>query len=308
MNIRDLRYLVALAELGNFRRAADRCFVSQPTLSGQIKKLEETLGMTLVERSHKFVKLTEGGQQILECAHRVLHEVDHMKAIASSIGNPFAGNFRLGGFPTIAPYLFPELVPFIRQAMPKLKLILMEAKTQDLLVSLQDGSIDAAILALPVDASGLVCQPLFDDEFLLAVEPDHALAQQSSVSMAELASERLLLLEEGHCLRTQALDLCQHHNIQEESFRATSLETLRQMVKAGTGVTLIPRIAADADHDICYVPFTAPAPSRVIGLVWQKGHHREAVMQQLAQIIRALPTMPPEAHYLPMCQISSSAR
>jgi len=288
MNLRDLQYLVAVADVRNFSQAADKCFVSQPTLSNQIRKLEETLGITLFERNNKRVIPTETGEQIVALARKVLHQVDTMHDVAKSSKDPLAGKFRLGAFPTLSTYIFPSLVPKITAALPQLKLVLIEEKTQQLLERLKRGELDAAFLALPIHDEQLEVRALFDDEFLLATPPTHALAQKKQVAQADIGSEKLLLLEEGHCLRDQALAVCQLAGSEEEQdFRATSLETLRQMVKAGTGITFMPHIAIQPDErDICYIPFKKPAPYRTIGLVWRKTSVRTAVIEKLAALLR----------------------
>ncbi len=287
MNLRDLQYLVAVADVRNFSQAADKCFVSQPTLSNQIRKLEETLGITLFERNNKRVIPTETGEQIVALARKVLHQVDTMHDVAKSSKDPLAGKFRLGAFPTLSTYIFPSLVPKITAALPQLKLVLIEEKTQQLLERLKRGELDAAFLALPIHDEQLEVRALFDDEFLLATPPSHALAAKKQVAQTDITNEKLLLLEEGHCLRDQALAVCQLAGSEEEQdFRATSLETLRQMVKAGTGITFMPHIAIQPDErDICYIPFKKPAPYRTIGLVWRKTSVRTAVIEKLAALL-----------------------
>jgi LysR family hydrogen peroxide-inducible transcriptional activator len=287
MNLRDLEYLVAIADLRSFGAAAKRCFVSQPTLSGQIKKLEASLGARLFERTNKQVMPTEIGQAVVEAARRVLAETEAIREIAESSRDPFSGRFRLGAFPTLSTYLFPELVSKIARAMPKLRLILVEEKTAVLLARLQSGELDAALVALPIPDGRLSSRELFNDPFLLAVSPAHPLAKNKRVHPDELSRFRLMLLDEGHCLRDQALELCRLEGITEEpDFRATSLETLRQMVKAGTGITLMPAIAArDREPGIRYIPFAAPAPSRRIGLVWRKTSVRLKIIERLASLL-----------------------
>lgn len=287
MNLRDLQYLIAVADMRNFNRAAEKCHVSQPALSNQIRKLEETLGITLFERNNKRVMITESGELIVALARNILNDVDAMQEIARSAQDPLTGKFRLGAFPTLSPYLFPELVPKIMQDMPQLKLVLMEEKTHVLLERLKRGELDAALLALPVNDDQLEVKPLFEDEFLLAVAPQHPLAKWKTVKQEDLHHNKLLLLEEGHCLRDQALSICQLTGIEEEQdFRATSLETLRQMVKAGTGITLMPRIAIHPqENSIRYIPFTATAPRRTIALVWRKTSARLAVIRRLQELI-----------------------
>ncbi|MCB2081112.1 MAG: LysR family transcriptional regulator, partial [Rickettsiales bacterium] len=222
MNLRDMHYLVAVADLRNFSEAAVQCHVSQPTLSHQIKKLEEWLGVQVFERTNRRVMPTEAGEAIIRTARRILQEVEHIHDIAESARDPFSGKFRLGAFPTLSTYIFPGLVPRIHDAMPKLRLILLEEKTQQLVERLRAGTLDAALLALPVQDDTLVSAPLFEDAFFLAVPEGHALAGHQVITQLELAEYPLMLLEEGHCLRDQALDVC--HNAggaEEQDFRAT---------------------------------------------------------------------------------------
>ncbi len=286
MNIRDLQYIVAVARLGHFGKAAEACHVSQPTLSGQIKKLEEQLGVQIFERTNRRVVATDTGLHIIAHARQILAEVGKIKELAKSAQDPLSGECRLGAFPTLASYIFPRLVMDIKAVMPDLRLILLEEKTDILLARLRAGDIDAALLALPIEDESLHMQALFEDEFVLAVPADHVLSRYKHVSQDVLTQYPLLLLEEGHCLRDQALDVCRRHHLNEEQdFRATSLETLRQMVKAGTGLTFMPKVATrEDDKGICYIPFTAPAPKRTIGLVWRKTSSKDIVMRNILEI------------------------
>jgi len=291
MNIRDLKYLLAISETGNFSRAAERCHVSQPTLSGQVKKLEEKLGVSVFERTSKQIILTAVGEQILVSARKIIAEVERIDALADAAIDPLSGRFRLGAFPTLASYLFPDMVKPINTCMPGLKLILVEEKTQNLIEKLKTGEIDAALLALPVINEQFNVQVLFDDYFRLAVNSTHPLAKKTVIGQKSLLSKDLLLLEEGHCLRDQALEVCSLTGANEEQdFRATSLETLRLMVKAGTGITLIPEIAIDFrtqkdQSGISYIPFKKPRPKRTIGLVWRKTLVKSAVVDEIIKIL-----------------------
>lgn len=286
MNIRDLSYFLAVAELEHFGKAAEQCYVSQPTLSGQIKKLEENLGVTLFERTNRRVILTDVGRNIATHAKLILREVDVINEIAESANDPLSGKFRIGAFPTLSTYVFPELVTKVKKVLPKIRIILLEEKTNILLNKLKDGDIDAALLALPVNDINLVSHKLFEDEFFLAVPPDHELNECKLVDQKTLIKHRLLLLEEGHCLRDQALEVCNLHGIAEEQdFKATGLETLRQMVKAGTGITFMPKVAiTKSEAGIHYIPFKAPAPTRTIGLVWRKTTSRLEVIQKVIEM------------------------
>ena len=290
MNLRDLRYLVALADLRHFGRAADACFVSQPTLSTQIRKLEEELGVVLIERAPRKVMLTAAGQDAVQRARRIVAEVDELKESARRSRDPSSGALRLGVFPTLGPYLLPHVVPQLRERFPQLELLLTEEKSDVLLARLREGKLDAALLALPVHDDQLHAQFLFEEPFLLATPQQHPLAQANGLHVDALGDETLLLLEDGHCLRDQALDVCRLSGAQEKAgFRATSLETLRQMVAAGVGVTLLPALSV---HDpivqpagIRLVRFADPAPSRRIALVWRKSSALDGFLQQLADVI-----------------------
>ena len=294
MNLRDLRYLVALADLRHFGRAAEACHVSQPTLSTQLKKLEDELGVQLVERAPRKVMLTPVGSDIVVRARRVLADVEQMRETARRTADPEAGSVRLGLFPTLAPYLLPHVVPKIRSRFPRLELLLVEEKTEALLTQLREGRLDAAILALPLHEDWLQIEKLFEEPFLLAVPHGHALAKQGSMKLAELSKQHLLLLEDGHCLRDQALAVCAMAGAGEkDGFRATSLETLRQMVAAGVGITLLPLLAVKppvpASGNIELVPFRNPPPSRKLALVWRRSSAMGEFLRKLAATLRDLP-------------------
>lgn len=294
MNLRDLRYLVTLAELLHFGRAADACHVSQPTLSTQIRKLEEELGVALVERAPRHVMLTAAGQDIATRARRVLAEVEQMRETARRTSDPEAGSVRLGVFPTLGPYLLPHVVPRIRARFPRLELLLVEEKTEVVLHMLRDGKLDAAVLAMPLHEDWLETEFLFEEPFLLAVPEGHPLSSHRDLRLSELSNQHLLLLEEGHCLRDQALEVCSLAGAGEkDGFRATSLETLRQMVAAGVGVTLLPMLAVkppvSPSDNIRLLAFRDPPPSRRMALVWRKSSAMGAFLHQLAAVLRDLP-------------------
>ena len=290
MNLRDLKYLVALADLRHFGKAADACFVSQPTLSTQIRKLEEELGVTLVERAPRKVMLTAAGQDVVQRARRIVAEIDEMKEAARRSRDPESGSLRLGVFPTLGPYLLPHAVPRLRERFPGLELLLVEEKSDVLLQRLRDGKLDATLLALPLHDDQLHAEFLFEEPFLLAAPQQHELARGKSLSVDQLSDETLLLLEDGHCLRDQALDVCRLSGAQEKSgFRATSLETLRQMVAAGVGVTLLPALSVHEPiaqpANIRLVKFRKPAPSRRIALVWRKSSALDGFLHDVADAI-----------------------
>ena len=294
MNLRDLRYLVALAEHRHFGRAAAASFVSQPTLSTQIKKLEEELGVALVERTPRKVLLTEVGREIAQRAREVLGEIEQIRAAAQRTRDPESGTVRLGIFPTLGPYLLPHVVPAIRARFPRLELLLTEEKTEVILRLLREGRLDAGILALPIHDDQLHQEFLFEEDFVLAVPEGHPLAARTALKLGDLAEQNLLLLEDGHCLRDQALEVCHLAGAVEHSgFRATSLETLRQMVAAGVGITLLPSLAVKppvaSSGDIHLVPFRGDPPSRRIAMVWRKSSAIVAFLKTLAGVLRAVP-------------------
>lgn len=294
MNLRDLRYFVALADTRHFGRAAEICFVSQPTLSTQLKKLEDELGVTLFERAPRNLLLTPAGEQILPHARQALAQVGLMQEVAKHIRDPEAASVRLGIFPTLAPYLLPHVVPNIRRRFPHLELLLVEEKTEALIQQLRSGMIDAAILAEPVIDEYFESMHLFTEPFVLALPENHPLTRQRTLGMGELEQQHLLLLEDGHCLRDQALAVCALSGAAEkDGFRATSLETLRQMVAAGVGITLLPILAVqppvpDSPH-IRLMPFRDPAPTRRIALYWRKSSVRSGFLGDLGQQIAQLP-------------------
>ena len=290
LKLKDLQYLVALADTRHFGKAAAKCFVSQPTLSAQLKKLEDSLGAPLIERQPRNVTLTEIGERVVERARRMLSDSDEIIDLAKHSRDPLAGNLRVALIPTIGPYLLPIVAGTLRKQLPRLKLLLNEYQTEPLLERLKSGSIDVGILALPIDVDGLVARTLYDEPFTVAMPANHRLAQRARVKLQDLADEKLLLLEDGHCLRDQALEVCSRIGLHEnDDYRATSLETLRQMVAAGHGITLLPELAAEASHgderSLAVRPFTKPAPKRTVGAVWRKSSTRVAAIEALCEII-----------------------
>jgi len=290
VNLKDLKYLVALADTGHFGKAAERTFVSQPTLSAQLKKLEEYLGVKLVERQPKNVQLTEVGKQVVVRARRMLDEGDEIIALARSNTDPFVGKLKLGFIPTIGPYLLPRVMSKLRKALPRLGLMLYEYQTEPLLKRLRDGEIDVAVLALPAPNDGMETRTLYQEAFTVALPADHALAAKSMIKLSDLKGHTLLLLEDGHCLRDQALEVCSRIDVREvEDFRATSLETLRQMVIAGLGITLLPELAAEAPFNsqrgLTIRQIAKPTPSRTVGAVWRKSSTRTAAITAVCDVI-----------------------
>lgn len=287
MNLRDLKYLSALDEHKSFRKAADAVFVSQPTLSMQIKKLEEYLQVQLIERNNNNILLTRAGKEILEQAKIILGAEKNILDIAKSFSDPLSGELKIGAFPTLAPYYFPKIIPAINKEFPKLKLLLIEEKTESLIESLKRGKIDLAFLALPIKESELETVSILKEEFLLAVPENHRLANKEQVSEDDLEGEELLLLEDGHCLRDQALEFCKLAGAEEnKSFRATSLETLRQMVLANVGITIIPEMAKKIDG-LKYIKFKDSSKAfREIGIVYRKHSHREKLFRGIEENIK----------------------
>jgi LysR family hydrogen peroxide-inducible transcriptional activator len=290
LKLKDLRYLVAVADLRHFGRAAARCFVSQPTLSAQLKKLEQALGVQLIERAPNNVSLTAAGEEIVARARRILEASDEVVALARSQRDPLAGPLRVGLLPTIGPYLLPRVSPAIRRALPRLQLRLYEYQTAPMLERLRGGELDVGILALPVELTGLESRELYREPFLVALPERHPLAAHETLRVADLEGETLLLLEDGHCLRDQALEVCARAGVREpQDFRATSLETLRQMVATGAGVTLLPELAVRGAYrsarGVALRPFARPVPVRRVGAVWRKSSARRAAIDALCKLI-----------------------
>lgn len=289
MNIRDLEYLVALAEHKHFRRAADSCHVSQPTLSGQIRKLEDELGVMLLERTSRKVLFTQQGLLLVDQAKTVLREVKVLQEMASLQGESMSGPLHIGLIPTVGPYLLPHIIPALHKSYPKLEMYLHEAQTQSLLAQLDSGKLDCAILAMVKESAPFIEVPLFEEPMKLAIYEEHPWHDRTSVPMGDLSGQRLLMLEDGHCLRDQALGFCFQAGAKEDThFRATSLETLRNMVAAGSGITLLPDLAVPQEpkrDGVCYLDCTAPKPSRSIILVYRPGSPLRNRYEQLAETI-----------------------
>ncbi len=293
MNLRDLRYIVAVADLGHFGRAATACHVSQPTLSGQILKLEEKLGVGIFERVGKSIATTAAGEQILEHARRAIAAADDLLACAKACRDPMIGPLHLGVIPTLGPYLMPFVLPRARRMMPATPLLLVEDLTSRLIDLVVSGRLDAAIIASDPESPGLESADLFDEPFFLVLPEDHPLAGRPSVAAADIDPQSLLLLADGHCLRDQALELCHHPDLGEDAMadmRATSLQTLLHMAAAGYGMTLAPGLALLEPHGL---PGTltarridgAPA-SRRVRLISRRTNPRRPALLALANLIR----------------------
>lgn len=291
-SIRQLEYLVAVAEHLNFREAAESCHVTQPALSTQLQQLEALLGVQLFERDTRRVVATTAGTIIAEQARGILAATDQMLDTARAQGVPLTGRLRLGAIPTVAPYILPTVVQAARRAHEELILLLTEDQTDRLVARLQGGELDVLLLALDVDLHGAEEMQLFSDPFVLACPKDHALASKEVLAEADLDGETVLLLDEGHCLRSHALPICKTSGMTEYAdFRATSLGTLLQMVGAGLGVTLVPEMAVAAEsqrnENVVFRPFDEGGPSRRIGLAWRKSSARAEEFKGLGETIRA---------------------
>lgn len=281
--LRQWRYLVALAEIRHFGKAAEACFVTQSTLSAGIQELETQLGAALVDRTKRKVVLTPLGEELAGRARELLREAEEMVLLARAAAAPLSGPLRLGVIPTISPFLLPRVLPTLRRRFPDLKLFLREDLTARLIEQLQAGRLDLLLIALPYEGGALDTLELFDDEFLVACRNDHVMTKRQSVKLDDLAEAPLLLLEDGHCLRDHALAACRlPPSPRRDGFAATSLHTLVQMVDSGLGVTLLPRLALDAGilrgTDVVTRPLAgegkAKAPARHIGLAWRRGTQR----------------------------------
>ena len=299
MTLTELRYIVAVARERHFGRAADACFVSQPTLSVAVKKLEDELGVTLFERGSNEVAVTAVGQEIVTQAQRVLQQAAAIKELAKHGKNPLDGPLRFGVIYSIAPYLLPALVPKMIKAAPQMPLIIEENFSHRLLEMLKSGEIDCAILALPFAEPGLMMQPVYDEPFMVAMPAGHAWEKRKSIPAADLKKETMLLLGSGHCLRDQVLQVCPDlmrfssrgaEGIQR-SFEGSSLETIRHMVASGVGVTVLPASAVSElprkKDLIVYRPFAAPVPDRRVALAWRKSFTRMESIETLRASILA---------------------
>jgi LysR family hydrogen peroxide-inducible transcriptional activator len=284
--------LLATAKHLNFRAAARDCHISQPALSAQIARLEELLGVALFERNRRRVLLTQVGETVLERAKKLLTDLDDLSAVALVHAEPLGGQLRLGVIPTIAPYLMPRALPLIRLACPQLEVLLREEQTARSLELLDEGKLDAVLLALEADLGDAQSLPLFRDAFVFASQSGHPLAQKKSVKTSDLERQRVLLLEDGHCLKDQAWAICQAQGVKDYvDFRATSLGTLAQMVSSGAGVTLLPQLSLPIVGKlpgIVVKPFVRPVPYRTIGLAWRSTSPRRILFETLAGVLRGL--------------------
>ena len=312
MTLTDLRYLVALAHERHFGRAAEKCHVSQPTLSVAVKKVEEELGIQLFERSASEVKITETGRRIVAQAERVLMEAGQIQEIAAAGKDPLAGPLRVGVIYTIGPYLLPRLIPRVHQLAPRMPLIIQENFTARLAEALKRGELDVIIISLPFDEAGVVAQPVYDEPFRVLMPAGHAWNAESEIDPLHLADDQLLLLGAGNCFRDQVLEVCPScRNIGglQRTLEGSSLETIRHMVATGLGVTVLPSSAADemaAQNPLVAVrPFSQPEPSRRVAIAWRVTYPRSGAIDVLRAAIldSALPGVTPVGRPLPLAQV-----
>lgn len=289
-SLRQLQYVVALAETLSFRRAADRCHVSQPALSAQLAQLEEVLGVRLFERDRKRVLVTPAGKELVARCRQLLRLADDLIEVARNASDPLGGTLRIGVIPTISPYLLPCVAPALRAEYPRLTVLWVEDKTEVLSRSLAHGELDAAVLALEAEIGDVESELIAKDNFWLATPVGDPLGKRGApAKLEELEGSRVLLLDDGHCFREQALAVCAGARAEELEFRATSLSTLAQMVAGGAGVTLLPALALPTEArraDLVTRPLAAPAPHRTIALVWRKNSPLATPLRSVAKTLR----------------------
>lgn len=289
-SLRQLQYAVAVAEAGGFRRAADRCHVSQPALSTQLAHLEDVLGVRLFERDRRRVLLTAAAAELIDRARRVLGEADELRDAARRLGDPLAGSLRIGAIPTVAPYLVPSATPALRRRYPGLTILWVEDRTEALLRALRSGTLEAAVVALEADLGDVAREVIARDPFVLAAPAGHPLGvRRTPASLSDLRAASVFLLDDGHCFGRQSLAVCADAGVLQREFRATSLATLAQMVAAGAGVTLLPLLSTSTEARRAALrvrPFTEPAPHRTIALVWRPRSTLATVLRGVAATIR----------------------
>lgn len=289
MTLTELKFIVSVARERNFRRAAEKCFVTQPALSLGIKKLEDELGVLIFERGHNEVAVTEIGEQIIEQANRVLEEAERIKELAVQGNDQLSGPIKLGVIYSTGPYLLPEIIPILRKTAPEMPLDVEENLTANLEVQLKSGMIDAAIVALPFDIPGIKVQPLYDESFVVAVPVQHPWSGRKSVSAEELSEEKVLLLNSGHCFSNQVLQACPQLSRKGEVMQGNSLETVRNMVASNLGITVLPCSAVVERYSnplVKVVPFEPPAPIRRIALAWRKSYGRQQAIEKIVEAIK----------------------
>ncbi|MCE9633178.1 MAG: hydrogen peroxide-inducible genes activator [Methylophilales bacterium] len=291
MTLNELRYIVAVSRERNFRRAAERCFVTQPALSLAIQKLEEELGVKLFERKKNDISLTTVGEAIVEQAARVLDEADRIKQLARQGTNPLVGALRLGAIYTVGPYLLPELIPILHKQASEMPLDMEENTTANLEYQLRNGLLDVAIIALPFVVPGVETLALYDEGFVVAIPVDHPWSSKTCISAEELSQEKVLLLNSGHCFSNQVLEACPSLSRNGEVLQGNSLETVRNMVASGLGITVLPMSATSARYNsplIKLIPFAAPMPTRRIALAWRKSFSRVGAIEAIASSVKQI--------------------
>jgi LysR family hydrogen peroxide-inducible transcriptional activator len=291
MTLSELRFVVAVAKERNFRRAAEKCYVSQPALSLAIKKLEGDLGVQIFERSRTDISPTLIGEKIIEQAIKALEEVNQIREIAKQGNNQLSGSFRLGLIYSVGPYLLPEIIPILRLSAPDMPLDIEENLTTQLESQLKNGVIDAAVVALPFDVSGINTLALYDEKYVVMVPIDHHWSKRDSISAAELTDENVLLLNSGHCYSHQVLEACPDLSRKGQVLQGNSLETIRNMVASNLGITVLPCSAATERHInplVKVIPFESPVPVRRIALAWRKSYAREQAVNCVADAIKAI--------------------
>lgn len=291
MTLSELRFVIAVAKERNFRRAAEKCYVSQPALSMAIKKLEEDLGVQIFERSLTDISATPIGEKIIEQAIKALEEVNYIREIAQQGNNQLNGSFRLGLIYSVGPYLLPEIIPILRQRAPDMPLDIEENLTVQLEAQLKSGIIDAAVVALPFDVPGINTLALYDEKYVVMVPATHAWANRSSVSADELADENVLLLNSGHCYSHQVLQACPDLSRKGQVLQGNSLETIRNMVASNLGITVLPCSAASERYLnplLKVIPFEQPVPVRRVALAWRKSYARELAVMSVVDSIKAI--------------------
>ncbi len=289
MTLNELKFVIAVAKERNFRRAADKCYVSQPALSLAIKKLEDDLGVLIFERSRSDVSPTPIGEQIITQAIKALEEVAQIREIAKQGNNQLDGAFRLGLIYSVGPYLLPEIIPILRKNAPSMPLEIEENLTAHLETQLKNGVIDAAVIALPFEVSGINIMPLYDEKYVVVVPSEHPWATRKKIHADELAEENVLLLNSGHCYSHQVLQACPDLSRKGQVLQGNSLETIRNMVASNLGITVLPCSAATERYLnplLKVIPFAEPVPVRRIALAWRKSYARESAIHCLADSIR----------------------
>jgi len=288
MTLIELKFVLAVAQERNFRRAAEKCFVTQPALSLGIKKLEEELGVAIFERSRSEVTATEVGEKIIEQAQVIVEEAARLKELAKLGTNPLQGLFKLGMIHSVGPYLLPEIIPVLRQTVPNMPLEVEENLTANLEIQLKTGVIDAAVVALPFNIPGIEVRNLYDEDFSVVVPANHHWANRKQINPEELSLEKVLLLNSGHCFSNQVTQACPELSRKGEVLQGNSLETIRNMVASNLGITVLPATATVTRYEnplLKVIPFTKPVPTRRIAIAWRKSYVRTQAIEKLVEAI-----------------------